>query len=54
MDLKLLKTFLAVAEAESFRRAADRLNLTQAAVSSRIRALENPLEAVLFLRAPGV
>lgn len=48
-----MKTFLAVAEAESFHQAAARLNITQAAVSSRIRALEDVLEAELFLRGPG-
>lgn len=53
MDLKLLQTFLAVVETESFHRAADRLHITQAAVSSRIRALEDILEAELFLRGPG-
>jgi len=53
MDLKLLSTFLAVAETESFHRAAKRLNITQAAVSSRIRALEEALDVDLFLRGAG-
>ncbi|WP_428688273.1 LysR family transcriptional regulator [Roseibium sp.] len=53
MDTKLLKTFLTVAETESFHRAADRLNITQAAVSSRIRALEDELDVELFLRGAG-
>lgn len=53
MDLKHLTTFLAVAETESFHRAANRLNITQAAVSSRIRALEDELDVELFLRGAG-
>lgn len=53
MDMKQLKTFLSVAEAESFHQAAAQLNITQAAVSSRIRALEAELEAELFQRGPG-
>jgi len=53
MDFKLLTTFLAVADTESFHRAAERLNITQAAVSSRIRALEDELDVDLFLRGAG-
>ncbi|SHJ20700.1 DNA-binding transcriptional regulator, LysR family [Shimia gijangensis] len=53
MDEKLLQTFLAVAETHSFHRAADRLNVTQAAISSRVRTLERSLEATLFERGPG-
>ncbi len=53
MDIKHLQTFLAVADAESFHQAAQQLNITQAAVSSRIRALETELDAKLFLRGPG-
>lgn len=53
MDLKLLTTFQAVADTGSFHRAAERLNITQAAVSSRIRALEGALDAELFLRGVG-
>ena len=33
MELRLLKTFLAAAQQESFTRAAEELELTQAAVS---------------------
>ena len=53
MDIKLLQTFLSVAETENFHRSADRLNITQAAVSSRIRALEAELGVELFLRGQG-
>ena len=53
MDVRQLKTFLAVAETSSFHRAAQRLNVTQAAVSARIKALEEALDTELFLRGPG-
>lgn len=53
MDIKQLKTFLAVAETASFHRAAERLNVTQAAVSSRVKSLEEALGTDLFLRGPG-
>lgn len=50
MELRLLKTFKAVAEAGSFTRGASRVHLTQAAVSVHIRQLEDELGAPLFLR----
>ncbi len=50
MDIDLARTFLAVAETGSFHGAADRLNLTQAAISARIRALEEQLGGRLFIR----
>lgn len=53
MDEKHLQTFLAVAETQSFHRAAERLNVTQAAVSARIRALEDAVDVALFERGPG-
>ena len=40
MDLANLQTFAAVAELASFSRAAQRLHLTQPAVSKRVSALE--------------
>ncbi len=48
-----MKTFLAVAETGTFHNAAERLHVTQAAVSSRIRALEEAVGAALFLRGVG-
>lgn len=45
-----LKTFLRVARLGSFRRAADELFVTQAAVTSRIKALENWLGFEVFRR----
>jgi DNA-binding transcriptional LysR family regulator len=50
MELRLLRTFKAVAEAGSFTHAASRVHLTQAAVSVHIRQLEEELGSPLFLR----
>lgn len=50
MELRLLRTFKAVAEAGSFTQAAVRIHLTQAAVSVHIKQLEEEVGAPLFLR----
>lgn len=50
MELRLLRTFKAVAEAGSFTHAASRIHLTQAAVSVHMRQLEDEVGAPLFLR----
>lgn len=50
LDIDLLRTFLAVAEAGSFTGAAERVLRTQAAVSQQIARLENTLERKLFDR----
>ncbi|MFV0435987.1 MAG: LysR family transcriptional regulator [Desulfopila sp.] len=50
MDTNTLQAFLAVAESGTFSRAAERLLLTQPAVSKRISALEEELSAKLFER----
>lgn len=50
MDIDLARTFLAVLAAGSFQGAAEQLNLTQTAVSARIRALEDQLGRRLFIR----
>jgi len=50
MDIAALQAFLAVAETGSFSRAAERIFLTQPAVSKRIAALEANLDARLFDR----
>ena len=50
MELRLLRTFKAVAEAGSFTQAASRIHLTQAAVSVHMRQLEEEVGAPLFLR----
>lgn len=50
MDLYSLEVFLAVAESQSFSGAAERLRLTQPAVSKRIMTLEDSLDTRLFDR----
>ena len=39
MEFELLRSFAAVAECGGFRRAAERLNLTQSTVSQQIKRL---------------
>ena len=48
-----LRVFRTVAEEASFRRAAERLHLSQPAVSQQIHALEEELGVVLFDRGKG-
>lgn len=50
MDLVLAKTFLEIAESGSFVTAAGKLNVTQTAVSARVRTLEEQLGRRLFVR----
>jgi DNA-binding transcriptional LysR family regulator len=50
MNLSDLQAFVAVAETGSFSRAAERLHLTQPAVSKRVQALESVLGCRLFDR----
>ncbi len=50
MDLGTLDAFIAIAETGSFSSAAERLHLTQPAVSKRIAALEQQLDVRLFDR----
>jgi DNA-binding transcriptional LysR family regulator len=50
MEIRLLNTFKAVADAGSFTAAAARIHLTQAAVSVHIRQLEEEVGTPLFLR----
>ena len=55
LDYKLLEALAAVAEEGGFERAAKRLNLTQSAVSQRIRQLEEALgQPVLARTQPPV
>jgi len=50
--IELLVTFLAVYRTRNFSHAAQRLHLTQSAVSHRIRRLEDETGIVLFERSP--
>ncbi len=50
MDIRQLECFVAVAEELHFRRAGERLGLSQSALSERVSALEHELGARLFLR----
>lgn len=50
MDVELARTFLAIVAAGSFVRAAERLNISQTAVSARVRSLEEQLRRPLFVR----
>src|SRR6267142_1496214 len=51
MELSQLRTFRMVAETLNFTRAAERLNITQSAVSHQIKSLEQELGEPLFIRA---
>lgn len=51
MDLRFLETFLAVVDCGSIAEAARRGNLTSAAVSQRLRALEHDLGQALVVRS---
>jgi len=51
LDLNLLRVFLVVAEAGSVTAAADRLYLTQPAVSAALRRLATAIGTPLFVRA---
>jgi LysR family transcriptional regulator, flagellar master operon regulator len=50
MDVGLAKTFLEIVAAGNFLRAAQRLHITQTAVSARVRSLESLLGRTLFIR----
>ncbi len=50
MDINLARTFLEIVATGSFVRAAERLHITQTAVSARVRSLEDLLGRRLFVR----
>lgn len=50
MDIRLFKTFIQVAETKHFGRASENLFITQAAVSARIKQLEEFYGTLLFIR----
>lgn len=50
MDTNLARTFLSIVETGSFNRAAERLNISQTAVSARIKVLEEQLGRTVFVR----
>ena len=50
MDITLARTFLDIVAAGSFVAAAQRLHVTQTAVSARVRTLEDQVGARLFMR----
>lgn len=52
MNTRFLEAFVWVVRLGSFRAAAERLNLTQAAISSRIASLEEDFSQKLFDRDP--
>ena len=51
MDVDLARTLLAIVETGSFKEAANRLHLTQSAVSARIKALEDAVGRRLLERS---
>jgi DNA-binding transcriptional LysR family regulator len=53
MDIELARTFLEVVSKGSFVAAAQRLNVTQSTVSTRIKLLEEHLDVRLFIRDKG-
>lgn len=53
MELYQIRAFVAVAELGHLTRAAERLHVSQPALSGQIKALESRLDLKLFERAPG-
>ncbi|HYD55954.1 MAG TPA: LysR family transcriptional regulator [Burkholderiales bacterium] len=50
MDITLARTFLEIVDCGNFVRAAERLHVTQTAVSVRVQSLESQLGRKLFIR----
>jgi DNA-binding transcriptional LysR family regulator len=53
MELRHLRSFLTVAETLNFSRAAERLHLSQPALSRQVQELESDLDVPLFSREKG-
>ena len=51
MNLQLMKTFLTVVSTQSFVAAAERMNVTQSAISLRVQRLEDEIGHKLFERS---
>ncbi|NKB57377.1 MAG: LysR family transcriptional regulator [Alphaproteobacteria bacterium] len=51
MQLRQLKTFVAIAETGSFHAAAEKMSITQSAVSMQMKGLEETLQLDLFERS---
>lgn len=52
MEIRQLRAFVAIADSGTFTAGAQKVNITQAAISMQIRQLENETGAPLFIRAP--
>lgn len=50
MEIRTLRSFIAVADTGGFSEAATRINLTQSAISRHVKSLEDELGAQLFIR----
>jgi DNA-binding transcriptional LysR family regulator len=52
MEIRQLRAFVAIAETRTFTAAAQRVHVTQAAISMQIRQLEQEVGIPLFIRTP--
>jgi DNA-binding transcriptional LysR family regulator len=52
VEIRQLRAFVAIAESGTFTSGAQRVHVTQAAISMQIRQLENEIGAKVFVRAP--
>ena len=52
MEIRQLRAFAAIAETRTFTAAAQRVHITQAAISMQIRQLEHEVGIPLFIRTP--
>jgi DNA-binding transcriptional LysR family regulator len=52
VEIRQLRAFVAIAESGTFTAGAQRVHVTQAAISMQIRQLENEIGARVFVRAP--